>query len=45
MIELLEPTDVIVYGYMPLNIFEGLEKLTRFHNYPNHFEKCRKDEV
>ena len=45
MIELLEPTDVIVHGYMPLSIFEGLEKLTRFHNYPNHFEKCRKDEV
>ena len=45
MIELLKPTDVIVYGYMPQSIFEGLDKITRFHNYPNHFEKCRKDEV
>lgn len=45
MIELLEPTDVIVHGYMPESVFGGLEKLTRFHNYPNHFEKCREGEV
>ncbi len=45
MIELLEPTDVIVHGYMPKSVFGGLEKLTRFHNYPNNFEKCREGEV
>ena len=45
MIELLEPVDVIVHGYMPNSIFGGLEKFTTFHNYPNHFEKCRKCEV
>lgn len=44
MIELLSPTDVIVYGYMPEDVFGGLEGLTRFHRYPNHFEaNCKKE--
>lgn len=44
MLETLHPKDVIVYGYMPKNIFGGLEELTNFHRYPNHFEtNCRKD--
>ena len=43
MINRLKPTDVIVYGYMPKLIFDGLEKLTNFHRYPNHYEKnCKK---
>ncbi len=43
MIELLTPTNVIVYGYMPDIIFKDLESYTRFHNYENHFEKiCKK---
>lgn len=43
MLEILEPIDVIVYGYMPRKIFDGLYDKTRFHNYPNHFEKnCKK---
>ncbi len=43
MIELLSPTDVVVYGYMPKEVFDGLEKLANFHRYPNHFEiNCKK---
>ena len=43
MLKILEPRDVIVYGYMPKSIFGGLEQVTNFHNYPNHFEKnCKK---
>lgn len=45
MIELLKPTDVIVYGYMPSSIFEDLYDKTNFHNYPNHFEKNCGNEV
>ena len=43
MLEVLEPSDVIVYGYMSPKIFNGLYSKTTFHNYPNHFEKyCKK---
>lgn len=43
MINALIPTDVIVYGYMPKSVFQGLEKKTIFHRYPNHFEiNCNK---
>lgn len=43
MIEILAPTDVLVYGYMPNSIFDDFKKRTIFHNYPNHFEKkCKK---
>ena len=43
MIEILAPTDVLVYGYMPNSIFDDFKKRTFFHNYPNHFEKkCKK---
>lgn len=45
MLDILTPTDVIVYGYMPDTIFGGLENRTNFHNYPNHFEKNCKSEV
>ena len=45
MIKRLTPTDVIVYGYMPKVIFSNFESLTKFHRYPNHFEKHCKKEV
>lgn len=45
MLATLEPTDVIVYGYMPYVIFGDLYGITKFHNYPNHFEKNIKKEI
>lgn len=43
VIKLLNPTDVVVYGYMPKTVFKELDKLTDFHRYPNHFEiNCMK---
>ncbi len=43
MIDVLNPIDVIVYGYMPEEVFKGLDKITNFHRYPNHFEtNCTK---
>ena len=38
-LEILQPTDVLVYGYMPKRVFDGLDKMTNFHRYPNHFEE------
>lgn len=34
MLEVLEPTDVLVYGYMPPDIFEEFYGITKFHRYP-----------
>lgn len=45
MLELLTPTDVIVYGYMPDSIFGDLKDKTNFHNYQNHFAQNCKSEV
>lgn len=45
MIEILEPIDVLVYGYMPSEIFDDLKNKTNFHNYPNPFEQNCKKEV
>lgn len=43
VLETLKPTDVLIHGYMPEVIFGGLDKYTRFHNYPNHYvQKCKK---
>ena len=43
VLEILTPSDVLVYGYMPDIIFGGLEKYTKFHNYPNHYvQNCKK---
>ncbi len=39
MIEVLHPTDVIVHGKMPDNIFSECKHLTHFHRYPSEFEK------
>lgn len=38
MLEILEPTDVLVYGYTPPDIFKEFYGLTRFHRYPSEFE-------
>lgn len=44
MIEVLEPTDVLVHGFMPESVFKDLEKQTRLHHYMSQFEKThRKD--
>lgn len=41
VLEILQPTDVLVHGYMPNKVFHGLDGLTKFHRYPNHYEeKC-----
>ncbi len=43
MLEILKPTDVIVYGYMPDYIFNDFKNVTKFHNFSNEFEKnCKK---
>lgn len=39
MLEVLEPTDVIVHGHMPSVVFQDYYKLTRFHRYPSEFEQ------
>ena len=35
MLDEIEPEIVLVYGNMPIAVFEGLEKRTRFINYPD----------
>lgn len=45
MLQVLEPTNVIVHGYMPDSIFGDLYDKTSFHHYPNHFEKYCRNEV
>ncbi|MCI7685432.1 MAG: DUF4417 domain-containing protein [Clostridiales bacterium] len=39
MIDELKPTDVIVHGYMPEEVFSEFKDLTRFHRYKSQFEK------
>ena len=38
MLDVLEPTDVLVYGYMPDDIFGEFLNRTRFHRFPSEFE-------
>lgn len=38
MLEVLEPTDVIVHGAMPDSIFEEFKGITTFHRFPSEFE-------
>lgn len=45
MIEVLEPTDVIVHGCMPNSIFKEFEGLTKFHRFPSEFEMTHMKEV
>lgn len=42
MIKRLEPEKVLVYGYMPDEIFGGFYNLTQFVRYPSEFEETRK---
>lgn len=45
MIEVIEPTDVLVYGRIPPDIFEDFHNLTKFHRYPSEFEMAHMKEV
>ena len=38
MIAELEPTDVLVHGYMQEEVFGGYENCTQFHRYPSEIE-------
>ena len=42
MLEVLEPTDVIVHGCMPKSVFEEFENMTKFHRFPSEFEITHK---
>jgi len=44
MIKRLEPTDVLVHGYMPDVVFKDLEDKTNFHRYPSLFEQTHPKE-
>lgn len=35
----LEPTDILVHGYMPEQVFTGLDAYVRFHRYPSLYEQ------
>ena len=39
MLEVLEPTDVLVHGYMPKEIFESIPYEVNFHRFPSEFEQ------
>lgn len=38
MIEELEPSAVLVHGYMPDDIFAGFRDIVEMHRYPSAFE-------
>ncbi len=44
-IKRLEPTDILVHGYMPEQIFSGLSDYVRFHRYPSLFEQTHVKET
>lgn len=44
MLNALEPSDVIVHGYMPDEVFGGFYKRARFHRYKSQFEKTHSKE-
>ena len=39
MIKVLEPTDILVHGYMPDDVFGDMFDRVRFHRYPSLFEQ------
>ena len=45
MLENLEPTDVIVHGFMPGSVFDEFRSATRFHRYPSQFERTHVKEA
>ena len=44
MIETLEPTDILVHGYMPDDVFGEFYDCATFHRYPSLFEQTHKKE-
>lgn len=44
MIKVLEPTDIIVHGYMPDKVFGDFYSQATFHRYPSLFEQTHKKE-
>lgn len=42
MIRTLEPTDILVHGYMPDEIFDEFYSQAKFHRYPSLFEQTHK---
>ena len=44
MLRVLEPTDVLVHGYMPDDVFGKFYDYANFHRYPSLFEKTHKKE-
>ncbi len=42
MLKRLEPSDVIVHGYMPKDIFDEFKDMTIFHRYSSEFEQTHK---
>ena len=44
MIRVLEPTDVLVHGYMPDEVFGRFYNYAEFHRYPSLFEQKHKKE-
>jgi hypothetical protein len=39
MLRVLDPTDILVHGYMPESVFGEFESSYRFHRYPSLFEE------
>ena len=44
MLMTLEPSDVLVHGYMPDAVFGEFTKYVLFHRYPSRFEETHKKE-
>ena len=44
MLNTLKPTDVLVHGHMPENIFDEYKSETHFHRYASEFERTHKKE-
>ncbi len=44
-IKRLEPTDILVHGYMPDQVFSGLDAYVHFHRYPSLFEQTHVKEA
>ena len=42
MLDKIEPSDVIVHGHMPKDVFSDFVNRTRFHRYPSQFELTHK---
>lgn len=45
MLKVLEPTDVVVHGFMPNSVFDEFKDKTEFHRYPSQFERAHNKET